>query len=124
MSASYSPKVSSASGVSMSFQGETAADVVEQILKSSLMRERLGLNGLAGYYLHGLELGKASHDGRSLGRDLTIQWQAMQTVQQAQAGQHNPIEARHVRLERGTDDAPDVEWVWVMEGGKLNAQAR
>lgn len=121
MTATYTPHVSGAS--STSFEAGNAAEVAKKIMHSNRMREVLGLNGLAGYNLHGLSLGKAVSTKDGLTRKLVIQWQAMQTLPQEIKGEHNPIETKTVYMEHGTDDAPETEWQWVKDSkGKLNAQ--
>jgi hypothetical protein len=123
MTAIYTPHVSGAS--STTFEAENAAEVAEKIMRSNRMRELLGLNGLAGYNLHGLALEKAVSTKDGLTRELVIQWQAMQELPQEQKGEHNPIETKTVYMEHGIDNMPETEWQWVKDGkGKLNAQIR
>lgn len=125
MTATYTPYVPAANGCSSTFEGANAAEVAEKIMQSNGMRGKLGLNGLAGYYLHGLTLDKAEMTKDGLTRKLTIQWQAMQTVPQERKGEHNPVETKTIYMEHGADDAPETEWEWVKDSkGKLNAQVR
>jgi hypothetical protein len=121
MTAIYTPHVFSAS--STTFEAENASEVAEKIMRSNRMRWLLGLNGLAGFNLHGLKLEKAVITKDGLTRKLVIQWQAMQTLPQERKGEHNPIETKTVYLEHGIDDMPETEWHWVNDGkGKLNAE--
>lgn len=123
MTAIYYPYVAASIGASSRFEAGNAAEVVEKIISSNGMREKLGLNGTAGYYLHGLKLEKAQRSETGLERKLLIQWQAMQTVPQARAGEQNPIQTKTVYLQRGADDEPESAWEWVKdEQGKLHAQ--
>jgi hypothetical protein len=117
----YTPYVYGAS--STTFEAENACEVAEKIMRSNRMREVLGLNGLAGYNLHGLKLERAVITKDGLTRKLVIQWQAMQTLPQEQNGEHNSIETKTVYMEHGIDNTPETEWRWVKDGkGKLNAQ--
>lgn len=125
MTATYTPFVPAAMGSSMKFEAATAAEVAEKIMQNNVMREKLNLNGIAGYNLHGLTLGKAEQTRNGLTRKLVIQWQAMQTLPQQRKGKHNPTETKTIYMEHGSDDAPETEWEWVADGkGKLNAQIR
>lgn len=123
MTATYTPHVPGSSSTTL--EADNAAEVAEKIMRSNRMRELLGLNGGAGYNLHGLSLGKAINTKDGLTRKLVIQWQAMQTLPQEIKGEHNPIETKTIYMEHGTDDAPETEWQWVKDSkGKLNAQIR
>ena len=105
MTAIYTPFVPSAMGCSTTFDAASAAEVAEKIVQSKGMREQLGLNGLAGICLHGLNLSKATRGDRGLRRILTIQWQAMQTVPQERKGEHNPIESKTIYVRCGNEKA-------------------
>jgi hypothetical protein len=113
MSVRYTPRIAAAAGCSTEFSGQNAAEVVEKIMRSSTIRDKLGLNALAGEILHGLKLGKAQPAERGLTRTLNVCWQAMQTVPQAEKGIQNPLRKSTILLEYGQDDMPDVEWEWL-----------
>lgn len=123
MKVKYTPYVSG--GVSMTFTGDTAAHVAEQVLQNRYMQEALGLSGCAGHRIHGASLSKAEKTLRGLTRKLIIDWQAMETLPQTSQGKTNPILPKTVYLEHGKDDSPEVEWIWKDAGsGQLVAEER
>ena len=121
MNVKYTPYVSGA--CSMTFTGDTAAHVAEQVLQSRYMQEALGLSACAGHRIHGASLSKAERTDRGLTRKLIIEWQAMETLPQTSQGKTNPILTKTAYLEHGEDNSPETEWLWKEAGnGQLVAQ--
>lgn len=120
------------SSYSLSADGVTLADAIENALKDEAIIEACGLGGISGYHWHGLSVTAAEQvidkfngvetPRQIWKRTINAKWQAMQTLPQERSGEQNPIKDVTIKIEHGPDFADEPAVTWVVKGGKLVAR--